>query len=518
MHTRSLLTVLYAASSACIAERGPLSNRMAHSATSYLARAARQPVNWQPWGRDAFALAARLDRPVLLYVGGDACRWCAETDRAIYTDPEIGALINALFVPIRVDRDERPDVAQRYQAAVERLAGLRGWPLTVFLTADGAPFFGGTYFPADDPVTGRGLKQILPEVAQSYRDRRPFIVQHAALVRQLVLTGSSGSRGVLHAASIQAEIATARTALDAAVRTHEAVGSVVHAEAASLLLTEYARANDTLSLAAARRALDLMLDSAAAATGPPAGANEDPPRLVRAALLSALGKAWVVTGDARYREAGATLARSLARELRTGGDGALFADQEAFIIESVMLAAATFGEAAAERRARTALDALLQRMYARGWGVRHSGTGSAQGLLQDQVQVAAACLAAHQLAGDRRYLEIARDLATVLEQGYADPLGGYYDAAAPPAPPAAPDPAAPALTDRTKHVFDDMLPGANATAARVLLRLSEVTTDPAYRRRAEAALEAFAGTVNGAGLRAATFLGAAREVLASRGP
>jgi uncharacterized protein YyaL (SSP411 family) len=115
---------------------------MAHSSTNYLTRASRQPVNWQPWGREAFALAAKLDRPVLLYVGSDVCRWCAETDRAIYTDPEIGALINALFVPVRVDRDERPDVAQRYQAAVERLAGLHGWPLTVFLTSRWRGLFG----------------------------------------------------------------------------------------------------------------------------------------------------------------------------------------------------------------------------------------------------------------------------------------------------------------------------------------------------------------------------------------
>src|SRR5216117_3570503 len=179
---------------ACVSEHGPLTNRMARSSTRYLTRAARQPVNWQPWGREAFALAAKLDRPVLLYVGGDACRWCAETDRAIYTDPEIGSLINALFVPVRVDRDERPDIAQRYQAAVERLAGLRGWPLTVFLTADASPFFGGTYFPADDPVTGRGLKQLLPEVAKRYRDQRSFIIQQAALMRQLVLT-TGESRG-----------------------------------------------------------------------------------------------------------------------------------------------------------------------------------------------------------------------------------------------------------------------------------------------------------------------------------
>lgn len=517
MRSRSLFPVLLTAASACIAERGPFTNRMSHSATSYLARAARQPVNWQPWGREAFALAAKLDRPVLLYVGGETCRWCAETDRAIYTDPEIGALINALFVPVRVDRDERPDVAQRYQASVATMAGLRGWPLTVFLTSDGAAFFGGTYFPADDPITGRGLKQILPEVAKSYRDRRPFIVQHAALVRQLALAGAGGGRGVLQADHIQPEVIAIRTALDLAVRTRAALASVRYAEAASLLISEFARSGDSTSLVVARRALDLMIDSAAVAGGPPAGATEDPPRLVRAALLRGLGKGWVVTGDPRYRDAGRALARSLAREVADPGDRAVFADQEAYVIEAVILSAATLAEAPAERRARGALDALLQRMYARGWGVRHAVAGSAQpggsggGLLQDQVQVAGACVAAYQAGGDARYLAVARDLAAVLETTYADPLGGYYDAAAA-------DPAAPALADRTKQIFDDILPGANAWTARFLLRLAEATGDASYRRRAQAALEAFAGGIDGAGVRASTFLGAAREVLASRAP
>jgi uncharacterized protein YyaL (SSP411 family) len=509
MPTRKLLLFVFAAASACIAERGPFANRMAHSATNYLARAARQPVNWQPWGRDAFALAAKLDRPVLLYVGGEACRWCVETDRAIYTDPEIGALINALFVPIRVDREERPDVAQRYQTAVEWLAGLRGWPLTVFLTPDGAPFFGGTYFPADDPVTGRGLKQILPEVAQSYRDQRSFVVQHAALIRQLMVTGSGSGRGVLQLVPLRSEIASVRSSLDKAVRTHAALGSVTYVMAASLLITEYARDGDTSALNAARQALDLMLDSAAS------GEREDPPRLVRAALLGTLARAWVVTGVARYRDAGRALARALNRDLREPQDRAIFADQEAYVIRSLLLSAATFGEISAERRARAALDDLLLRVYARGWGVRHSATAlGTQGLLQDQVQVAAACLAAHQVTQDERYLNVARDLGALLEKGYADPSGGYFDTTVPPAPPGAPDPAAPALADRTKHVLDDMLPGANAAAAQVLLQLAEVTGDAGYRRRAEAALEAFAGSIGGAGPRAATFLEAARAALA----
>ncbi len=498
---------------ACVTERGPFINRMANTGTSYLARGARQPVDWQPWGREAFALAAKLDRPVLLYVGGEACRWCSETDRAIYTDPEIGALINALFVPVRVDRDERPDVAQRYLAAVETMAGLRGWPLTVFLTSDGAPFFGGTYFPADDPVTGRGLKQILPEVAKSYREQRAFIVRHAALVRQLAVAGGGAARGVLQPARIRTQIAAARAAVDAATRTRALVGSVMHVGATSLLLDEYARHDDTVSLAVARRALELLIDSAATASGPPAGAREDPPRLVRAALARALAKAWVMTGDVRYRDGGRAQARALARELGERGGRAVFADQEGYVIEAVLFAASTLGEAAAERQARAALDGLLQRVYARGWGARHAVVGAVQGggLLQDQVQVAGACVAAYEAGAESRYLAVARDLASVLERTYADPLGGYYDAATP-------DAAAPALADRTKSVLDDLLPGANAWAARVLLRLAEATGDAAYRRRAEAALEAFAGVPDSTGVRAATFLAAAREALGGRRP
>src|SRR5207247_2567544 len=120
---------------------GLLRRTRAASAPPYLARAARQPVSWQPWGRDAFALAARLDRPILLYVGADDCRWCGVMDREVYGDPGLGAMIDSLFVPVRVDRDERPDVAQRYATAVQLLAGLRGYPITVFLTPDGSAFF-----------------------------------------------------------------------------------------------------------------------------------------------------------------------------------------------------------------------------------------------------------------------------------------------------------------------------------------------------------------------------------------
>src|SRR5260370_16657316 len=102
---------------------------MGQATASYLARAARQPVSWQPWGRDAFALAARLDRPILLYVGADDCRWCGVMDREVYGDPLLGAMIDSLFVPIRVARDQRPDLAARYPAPLPLLSRLRPHPI-----------------------------------------------------------------------------------------------------------------------------------------------------------------------------------------------------------------------------------------------------------------------------------------------------------------------------------------------------------------------------------------------------
>src|SRR2546425_7100580 len=190
MQTLPWLTLSLAAS-ACVSEHGPLTNRMAQSTTHYLTGAARQPVSWQPWGREAFALAARLDRPILLYVGADECRWCAVMDREVYGDLALGAMIDSLFVPVRVDRDERPDVAQRYEAAVQWLARLRGYPVTVFLTPDGSALLGGTYFPPDDPLAGRGMKQTLAEGGRRYRQQPRAIDQPAALVRQLERSGGA---------------------------------------------------------------------------------------------------------------------------------------------------------------------------------------------------------------------------------------------------------------------------------------------------------------------------------------
>src|SRR5437588_2023421 len=506
--SKSFCVALLAA--ACVSEHGPLTNRMAQSATPYLARAAHQPVSWQQWGRDAFALAARLNRPILLYVGADDCRWCGVMDLEVYGDAVLGAMIDSLVVPVRVDRDERPDVAQRYARAVQLLAGLRGYPLTVFLTPDGSAFFGGTYFPLDDPVTGRGLKQLLPEVARSYREQRPSIIRRAALVQRLAVGRSPPGRGALRSAGLEREVEALRGAVAAAVRTHAGVASIRYAQAADLLLAVFARTRDSTYLGPALAVLDYMLDSGDAAVA--ASARDDPPEIVRAGLLRDLAAAWSASSDARYRGAAQALAQRLVGDVGRTSDRTVFADRDAYVIAAIPDAGAATEDGVVVGRGQAALDSLLRRVYAPRRPVRHVGGPGSPGraLLQDQVQVVWACLAAHGASGEGRYLAVAEDLAAVLERDFADSgAAGYFDAAAT-------DAAAPALAERAKPVLDDLLPGANASAARVLLRLARVTGEAQYRRRAEATLASFTGAVAGEGLQACTYLAAVQDYLRDR--
>lgn len=499
---------------ACVSEHGPLTNRMAQSATPYLSRAARQPVSWQPWGRDAFALAARLDRPILLYIGADDCRWCGVMDREVYGDPLLGAMIDSLFVPVRVDRDERPDVAQRYAAAVQLLAGLHGYPITVFLTPDGFAFFGGTYFPLDDPVTGRGLKQVLPDVARSYREQRASVVRRADEIRHHALgrggLAARGARGALKPAGLQRETDAVREAVEAAARAHAERASFRFTQAADLLLAAWVRTGDSTYLTPARELLGYLVDSGDAALA--GSARDDPPALVRAGLLRDLAAAWAATGEPRYLEATRDIGRRLAGDVARTADRTVFADRDAYVIGSVLDGAAMVRDSGTVTRARTALDTLLRRVYARGRAVRHAvGAGSpARGLLGDQVQVAWACLAAHDATGDPRYLDITVDVVRVMERDFGDSSSaGYFDAAAT-------DPAAPALAERAKPVLDDLLPSANGSAARLLLRLARVTGDARYRRRAAATVEAVADGAQGEGVHAAGYLAAVQDLQRTR--
>jgi len=166
-----------------------------HSASSYLRSARHQPVRWHPWGDAAFALAESEDKPILLDIGAVWCHWCHVMDRESYENPRIAALINELFVAVKVDRDERPDVDARYQAAVAAITGQGGWPLTAFLTPDGRPYFGGTYIPPDDRYGRPGFGRVLTTLAQVWRERRDEALETAASTMAAIEHNESFSGG-----------------------------------------------------------------------------------------------------------------------------------------------------------------------------------------------------------------------------------------------------------------------------------------------------------------------------------
>ncbi len=155
-------------------------NLLRDAASAYLRSARHQPVRWHPWGEAAFARAQAEDKPVLLDIGAVWCHWCHVMDRESYENPEIARLINERFVAVKVDRDERPDVDARYQAAVSAITGQGGWPLTVFLTPDGRPYFGGTYIPPDDRYGRPGFPRVLEALAQVWHERRDEALETAA--------------------------------------------------------------------------------------------------------------------------------------------------------------------------------------------------------------------------------------------------------------------------------------------------------------------------------------------------
>ena len=151
-------------------------NRLIHESSPYLRQHANNPVDWYPWGGEALERAVREDKPILLSVGYSACHWCHVMEHESFEDPGIAALMNERFVSIKVDREERPDIDSIYMGAVQAMTGQGGWPMTVFLTPDGKPFYGGTYFPPEERGGLPSFPRVLTTMADVYRNRRGDVV------------------------------------------------------------------------------------------------------------------------------------------------------------------------------------------------------------------------------------------------------------------------------------------------------------------------------------------------------
>src|SRR5579859_5493581 len=222
------------------------SNSLSSASSSYLRSAMHQPIHWHEWDAEAFATAKRENKPILLDIGAVWCHWCHVMDRESYEDPEIAAIINQHFVAVKVDRDERPDIDSRYQTAIQAIAGQGGWPLTAFLTPEGKPFYGGTYFPPDENFGRPSFRRVLLAVSQAFQEKRNDVLQQAdgviaAMAQAESFAGRSGSVDPTIGDKI------ARAALRMFDAKNGGFGSAPkfpHPSAIDLLLDEHGRSHD----------------------------------------------------------------------------------------------------------------------------------------------------------------------------------------------------------------------------------------------------------------------------------
>jgi uncharacterized protein YyaL (SSP411 family) len=596
-------------------------NRLAESTSAYLKSAAHQPIQWYPWGEEAFSSAASADRPVLLDIGAVWCHWCHVMDGESYEDPALADFLNQHFVCVKVDRDERPDVDARYQRAVQALTRQGGWPLTAFLTPAGEVFYGGTYFPPDGKYGRPGFRTVLESVLDAYRTRRNQVQAQADAIRQaLVADLDEGAAGEISSQVLEEAVEQMAKVFDPIHGGFGREPKFPHPGALTLLLhrwsdhpTEPVRIMIDRTLQGMARGgvfdqlgggfhrysvdaewivphfekmaydnselLKTYLDAYAlfgteeyaetargivrwvreVASSPAGGyaASQDADvgleddgdyftwtREEAAAVLGAdeleLAAAYYDIGTAgemqhdpaknvlfvastvgaialRMRrsegEVGELLrsARSklrAARELRPAPfvDHTRYTSWNAMMASAMLRAGAVLGDEWARSHALATL-VLIQRESTSEGGdgtaahaLAHTPHG-VSGLLEDQVQSAAAALDAYEVTGDATWLGWAERLMDRVWVDYWDgDSGGLWDTARG----RGSEPGL--LPARAKPIQDAPTPSPNGVAGMVCARLHELTTSPRWRERGEALVRAFAGRAGELGLHAAAYL------------
>jgi len=205
-----------------------------------------QPIHWHEWGQEAFAKAQSQNKPMLLDIGAVWCHWCHVMDRESYDDAEIAQIVNEHFIAVKVDRDERPDIDSRYQAAVSAISGQGGWPLTAFLTPEGKPFYGGTYFPPQDHWGRPSFKRVLTSIANAYREKHADVTEQAQMVEQTISHAESftGRNGRFSPSVIEAIVKSALSMFDARNGGFGQAPKFPHPGVLDLLMEHYERTGD----------------------------------------------------------------------------------------------------------------------------------------------------------------------------------------------------------------------------------------------------------------------------------
>lgn len=318
-------------------------NRLAQETSPYLLQHANNPVDWFPWGPDALARAKLLDRPIFLSIGYAACHWCHVMARESFEDERTARYLNERFIAVKVDREERPDLDQVYMAAVQSMTGSGGWPMSVFLTPDGRPFYGGTYFP-DEPRHGMpSFHQVLDGVDTAWREQRDQVEEAGTrlvtgLISQQRLDAAPDDHGPSPQLLDAATDAIAAS-FDPASGGWGGAPKFPQPMTVEYLLRRHLATGDDRTLAVGRRALDAMADGGVRDQlgGGFHRYSTDARWLVphfeqmlydNAQLARVYVHAWALTGDARYRAVATGTLDYMARALTTT-DGAFAASQDA---------------------------------------------------------------------------------------------------------------------------------------------------------------------------------------------
>jgi uncharacterized protein len=598
---------------------GNPANRLEGAASAYLRSAAHQPVQWHEWGDAAFEKARSEDKPILLDIGAVWCHWCHVMDRESYENEDIARLINEHYVPVKVDRDERPDIDARYQLAVSALTGQGGWPLTAFLTPEGKPFYGGTYFPPDDNSGRPGMKRVLSSIAQNYKTHQSEIFSSADQIAQALEGAESFVKGSGSPDQklVDAVISNIGRMFDP---QHGGFGSqpkFPHPGALDLLLDAYFETRQAWLLSVVNTTLEGMGRGGVydQIGGGFHRYSVDERWIVphfekmsydNAGLLGNYLRAYQITRNEFFREIALGIL-SFVQTVLTGPEGGFFASQDAdasleddgdyftwtldevkgvldeteaaviawryrverhgemhhnpdknvlFIdqpieavaaranlkpeeVVSILARAKTKMQAARMKRptlfvdttlyaswngmmisalleaykildhqpalegALKALDLMLAKAYDPAKGMYHSlvnGQARIEGLLDDQVFMAAALLDAYEVTGKRVYFDRALEITeTTVRRFWDEAAGGFFDTAKDL------DGRQGNLTQTRKAFQDSPTPAGNSVAACVLDRLAALADRPDFREKAQTTLELFASKAADNGLYAATY-------------
>jgi len=321
-------------------------NRLAQETSPYLQQHAGNPVDWYPWGPEALRRAREEHKPVLLSVGYSACHWCHVMAHESFEDQEVAALMNRLFVNVKVDREERPDLDQIYQAAHQMLAQRPGgWPLTMFLSPDGTPFYGGTYFPKTARYGMPGFSELLERIAAIWREKQIEIAQQNEQVSGAfarMLPQSAAHRSSFDDAPVRAALENLRASFDARLGGFGAAPKFPHPTDLELCLRAYAKSGDRAALEMARTTLARMCDGGIydQLGGGFCRYSVDAQWMIphfekmlydNGPLLGLLADAWLATGEARFAQCAEQTAGWMAREMQSPEGGyysSLDADSE----------------------------------------------------------------------------------------------------------------------------------------------------------------------------------------------